>query len=232
VNKPVKAMVLAAGRGERMRPLTDRTPKPLLEVGGRRLIEYHLLALARAGFRDVIINTAWLGDQLPVVLGDGSRYGLTIEYSHERPAALETGGGIFNALPRLGPAPFLVVNGDTWSDVDFAPLRLPSGSLAHLVLVDNPPQHSRGDFALVDGRICERGAGKTYTYSGIGIFRPEFFDGCAPGKFPMLPLFNRAIAAGTLTGVHHRGEWHDIGTPERLAALDNDLRARGSLERG
>jgi MurNAc alpha-1-phosphate uridylyltransferase len=217
-------MVLAAGRGERMRPLTDREPKPLLRVGGKRLIEYHLERLASGGFRDVVINTAWLGDMIESALGGGERYGLSITYSHERPEALETGGGIFHALPLLGSAPFLLVNGDVWTDIDFGALRRapPPGSLAHLVLVPNPPQHMRGDFLLEDGFVGE-GEGLRHTYSGIGIYTPDFFAGSIPGKFPLLPLLKRAIAQRALTGELHDGEWYDIGTIERLNALDARL---------
>jgi MurNAc alpha-1-phosphate uridylyltransferase len=224
----MKAMVLAAGRGERMRPLTDREPKPLLRVGGKRLIEWHLERLAAAGFREVVINTAWLGDQIEAALGTGARFGLSIVYSHERPEALETGGGIFQALPLLGDAPFLIVNGDVWTDVDFAPLRREPAAtaLAHLVLVRNPPQHARGDFRLERGLVLE-GEGERFTYSGVGIYRPAMFAGCAPGKFPLLPLLRRAIADRALTGEVHRGRWFDIGTVERLNALDADL-SRGA----
>jgi len=220
----VKAMVLAAGRGERMRPLTDVAPKPLLPVGGRRLIEYHLLRLAAAGFREVVINTAWLGDMIEQALGDGRRFGLAITYSHERPEALETGGGIFRALPLLGSAPFLLVNGDVWTDIDFGALRRdpPGNSLAHLVLVANPPQHPRGDFLLERGQVSE-GEGTRHTYSGIGIYRPELFAGCEPGKFPLLPLLRRAIGERRLTGELHAGRWYDIGTIERLKSLDAEL---------
>ncbi|HET9862320.1 MAG TPA: nucleotidyltransferase family protein [Steroidobacteraceae bacterium] len=217
-------MVLAAGRGERMRPLTDAAPKPLLSVGGKRLIEYHLERLAGAGFREVVINTAWLGDMIEAALGSGARFGLDITYSHERPDALETGGGIFRALPFLGPEPFLLVNGDVWTDIDFAALRRvpPAGSQAHLVLVRNPPQHPRGDFVLENGLVSE-GEGQRQTYSGVGIYRPELFAGCEPGKFPLLPLLRRAIASGRLTGEIHDGRWYDIGTVERLQALDAEL---------
>ena len=220
----MKVMVLAAGRGERMRPLTDREPKPLLRVGGKRLIEYHLERLAAGGFHDVVINTAWLGDMIEAALGGGERYGLAITYSHERPEALETGGGIFHALPLLGSGPFLLVNGDVWTDIDFGALRRapPPGSLAHLVLVPNPPQHMRGDFQLEQGYIAE-GEGTRYTYSGIGIYSPRFFDGCEPGKYPLLPLLRRAIAQHALTGELHEGHWYDIGTIERLNALDSQL---------
>jgi MurNAc alpha-1-phosphate uridylyltransferase len=221
-------MVLAAGRGERMRPLTDREPKPLLRVGGKRLIEYHLERLAHAGFREVVINTAWLGDRIEATLGDGAHYGLAITYSHERPEALETGGGIHRALPLLGFAPFLLVNGDVWSDVDFRALRRdpPGNALAHLVLVPNPPQHARGDFRLEHGAVTE-GEGTRYTYSGIGIYRPELFAGSAPGKFPLLPLLRRAIGENRLSGELHTGRWYDIGTVDRLQALDAELGGAG-----
>jgi MurNAc alpha-1-phosphate uridylyltransferase len=217
-------MVLAAGRGERMRPLTDAEPKPLLRVGGKRLIDYHLERLAQAGFRDVVINTAWLGDRIEAALGDGAQFGLAITYSHERPEALETGGGIFNALPLLGSAPFLLVNGDVWTDIDFGLLRRDPAreSLAHLVLVRNPPQHARGDFRLENGWVAE-GEGLRHTYSGVGIYRTEFFAGCTPGKFPLLPLLRRAIAAHALSGELHAGRWFDVGTVERLHALDAEL---------
>lgn len=226
-------MVLAAGRGERMRPLTDREPKPLLRVGGKRLIEYHLERLAAAGFRDVVVNTAWLGDLVEAALGGGERYGLAITYSHERPEALETGGGIHNALPLLGSAPFLLVNGDVWTDIDFGALRRepPGRSLAHLVLVPNPPHHARGDFRLEDGLVAE-GEGQRHTYSGVGIYRPELFAGCTPGKFPLLPLLRRAISAGRLSGQLHTGRWYDVGTVDRLQALDAELGGRAISQGG
>ena len=219
-------MLLAAGRGERMRPLTDTTPKPLLPVGGRPLIAWHLAALARAGVREVVINTAWLGGQIQQALGAGAAFGVHIRYSPEPWPALETGGGIFQALPLLGDGPFLVVNGDTWTDFDLGSLRdLDAGSDARLVLVPNPPQHPRGDFVLQAGRIVAE-EGPRLTYSGIGLYRPALFAGCQPGCFPLLPLLQRAIAAGRLGGQLHAGQWHDIGTPERLAALDAELSSR------
>lgn len=245
--RPRKAMILAAGRGERMRPLTDVTPKPLLSVGGRTLIEWHLQALARAGLREIVINHAWLGAQIPAALGDGARHGVSIRYSDEGDSALETGGGIFKALPLLGPGPFVVVNGDVWTDFDHARLPLlDAEALAALVLVPNPPQHPRGDFGLSPSRagapatawapgaatpqdvVAEPGTGPRYTFSGIGVYRPEFFVGCTPGKFPMLPLFQAAAAAGRLRGQLYRGQWHDIGTPQRLRELDERL-AGGAL---
>jgi N-acetyl-alpha-D-muramate 1-phosphate uridylyltransferase len=214
----MKAMVLAAGRGERMRPLTDHTPKPLLLVGGKPLIAWHLEALAQAEIRDVIVNLSWLGSQIRSALGDGRQFGVRIQYSEEGSPPLETGGGIFRALPLLGPAPFVVVNGDTFTDIDPGALRLSAAADACLVMVTNPAQHPQGDFVL-DGERLRLGAGPTLTYSGIGIFRPALFAGCTDGPFPLLPLLKRAIAAGRLQGQHHTGQWLDIGTPERLAAL-------------
>jgi MurNAc alpha-1-phosphate uridylyltransferase len=214
----MKAMVLAAGRGERMRPLTDHTPKPLLVVGGKPLIAWHLEALARADIREVIVNLSWLGSQIRSALGDGRQFGVRIQYSEEGSPALETGGGIFHALPLLGPAPFVVVNGDTFTDVDLSALHLSAVADARLVMVSNPPQHPQGDFVL-DGERLLLGAGPTLTYSGIGIFSPALFEGCTEGQFPLLPLLKRAIAAGRLQGQHHTGQWLDIGSPERLAAL-------------
>lgn len=220
-------MILAAGRGERMRPLTDTTPKPLLPVAGKPLIGYHLERLARAGVHDVVINLSWLGDRIREGLGDGSQYGVRIRYSDEGPVALETGGGIFNALPLLGEEPFLLVNGDVFTDVDFASLRLAPGDLGQLLLVDNPPHHPRGDFWLRDGRIGagEGGGARRLTYAGISVLHPALFEGMAPGRFPLAPLLVRALEAGRLGGQHHQGRWIDVGTPERLAALDAELAA-------
>jgi MurNAc alpha-1-phosphate uridylyltransferase len=221
----MKAMILAAGRGERMRPLTDHTPKPLLEVGGRRLIEYHLLGLVAAGIRHIVINHAHLGDQIEAWLGDGGRYGAHIVYSAEG-SALETGGGIHRALPLLGPDPFIVVNGDVWTDYPFARLRRAPEGLAHLVLITNPDHHPNGDFLLEpDGHVRAEGAPRL-TYSGIGIYRPELFAGCAPGKFPLAPLLRVAMAEGRVTGEHYTGRWVDVGTPERLRELDGVIRER------
>jgi len=222
-------MVLAAGRGERMRPITDTLPKPLVPVAGKPLIGYHLERLARAGFKDVVINLSWLGDRISAALGSGREYGLSITYSEEGPEPLETGGGIFKALPLLGPGPFLVVNGDTWSDIEYGHLSLENGANGHLVLVPNPTHNTRGDFGIEGGYVVDRDDDR-FTYSGVGVYRPEFFAGCSPGKFPMLPLLKRAIAARLLRGEVHRGEWCDVGTPQRLAALDAEVRAR-SLEK-
>ena len=221
----MKAMVLAAGRGERMRPITDTLPKPLVPVAGKPLIAYHLERLAAAGVREVVVNLSWLGDRIRAALGDGGDYRLAISYSEEGPVPLETGGGIFKALPLLGPGPFLVVNGDTWSDIDYSRLALEDGANGRVVLVPNPTHHLRGDFGVEGDVVVERETDR-FTYSGVGVYRPEFFDGCSPGRFPMLPLLKRAIAARLLRGDVHRGEWCDVGTPERLATLDADVRAR------
>ncbi len=216
-------MILAAGRGERMRPLTDHTPKPLLPVAGRPLIVHQMTALRAAGITELVINTGHLGAQLAAALGDGGTWGLRIVYSPEPPEALETGGGIFQALPLLGSEPFLVVNGDVWTDYPFArPPTAPVG-LAHLVLVENPSHHPAGDFVLRNGQVGETGAARL-TFSGISVLRPELFAGCAPGRFPLGPLLRRAMAAGRVTGEHYRGGWRDIGTPQRLAELDGELR--------
>ncbi|MCC8998768.1 MAG: nucleotidyltransferase family protein [Candidatus Contendobacter sp.] len=220
----MKAMLLAAGRGERMRPLTDHTPKPLLPVAGKPLIVHHLEALRAAGIHELVINTGHLGDQLPAALGDGRAWGVHILYSPEPAEALETGGGIFQALPLLGSEPFLVVNGDVWSDCPFARLPTAPAGLAHLVLVNNPPHHPNGDFALMaDGRVRESGQPRL-TYSGISVLRPELFGDCAPGRFPLGPLLRRVMAAGQVSGEHYVGGWRDIGTPQRLAELDHALR--------
>jgi len=220
----VKAMLLAAGRGERMRPITDSLPKPLVPVAGRPLIAWHLGALARAGFREVVVNTSWLAPQLHAALGDGSAWGVSISWSDEGPVPLETGGGIFRAVPLLGPGPFLVVNADIWTDIDFATLSLEDGAHAHLVLVPNPPHNVRGDFGLDGDLVVSRDTDR-FTYSGVGMFRREFFEGASGERFPLLPLLNRAIAARRVRGELHRGAWSDVGTPERLAALDARLRA-------
>lgn len=220
----MKAMLLAAGRGERMRPLTDSLPKPLVPVAGRPLIAWHLAALARAGIREVVVNTSWLAHALHSALGDGASFGVSISWSDEGPVPLETGGGIFRALPLLGPGAFLVVNADIWTDIDFAGLELEDEALAHLVLVANPPHNVRGDFGL-DGDLVVSREQERLTYSGVGVFRADFFQGCEAGRFPLLPLLNRAIDARRVRGELHRGAWSDVGTAERLAALDARLRA-------
>jgi len=217
-------MVLAAGRGERLRPLTDTLPKPLVAVGGRPLISWHLAALARAGVREVVVNLSWLGEQLRAALGDGREFGVAIRYSEEGPVPLETGGGILRALPLLGPEPFLVVSGDVWTDIDFARVTLEPEALAHLVLIPNPPHHPRGDFGL-EGELVVSAAHERFTYANVGLYRPEFFAGCTAVRFPLLEPLNRAIAARRVRGELHRGQWCDVGTPERLAALNAKLAA-------
>jgi N-acetyl-alpha-D-muramate 1-phosphate uridylyltransferase len=221
----MKAMILAAGRGERMRPLTDDTPKPLLEAGGGSLIEHHLYNLKRAGVREVVINLAWLGARIRERLGDGARHGLAIRYSDESASALETAGGIIQALPLLGKDAFLLVNGDIWTDYPFAELALGAGALARLVMVDNPPHHPKGDFALERGLLRPQGA-TMLTYSGIGLYRPELFAPYAPGKRSLREVLNAAIARDAIEGVHYRGGWSDIGTPERLEELRRRLSAK------
>ena len=222
----MRAMVLAAGRGERMRPLTDETPKPLLEVCGRPLIAYVIERLRAAGFEDLVINHAWLGEKLVSALGDGAGLGVRIRWSAEPEEALETGGGIRRALPLLGDAPFAVVNGDVWCDYDYARLpRDPDGD-AHLVLVDNPPWHPDGDFVLDASRVRSRG-GPRLTFAGIGVYRPALFAEVAGERFALAPLLREAMARGRVTGEHHRGVWDDVGTVERL----EDLRARCAGER-
>jgi MurNAc alpha-1-phosphate uridylyltransferase len=224
----MKAMLLAAGRGERMRPLTDACPKPLLNVAGKPLIAWHLERLAQAGIRDVVINLSWLGEMIADALGDGSAQGLAIQYSREPWPALETGGGIVQALPLLGEGPFLLVNGDVFTDIDFTALRIAQDDLAQLVLVPNPPHHARGDFALACGGRIARDGGERLTYAGVALFRPELFAGAEPGRFPLLPWLLRALDAGKLGGQRHDGMWLDVGTPERLAQLDATLaRVRG-----
>ena len=222
--KPTTAMILAAGRGERMRPLTDHTPKPLLEVGGKALIVWHLERLGAMGIDRVVVNHAHLGRRIEAALGDGARWGVSIRYSAEgEGTALETGGGIYKALPLLGDAPFFVVNGDIWTDADFRGLSLGPQDLAHLLLVQNPAHHREGDFFLQGARVRNR-QGERLTFSGIGIYRPELFAGCVPGPFPLAPLLRQAITAGRVSGTRHSGRWVDVGTPARLAELNETLR--------
>jgi len=221
----MKAFILAAGRGERMRPLTDRTPKPLLPAGGKPLIVWHLERLAAAGFREIVINHAHLGEQIEAALGDGSQWGLHIWYSAEPPGALETAGGIANALPLLGDQSFLVVNGDIWCDFDFGRFSGSTAADAHLVMVANPAHHAGGDFSLDSERVVYAAGEQTLTYAGIGVFSPSFFADVKPGTVMKLrPLLDAAIAAGTLTGERYTGRWVDVGTPQRLAELDAELR--------
>ena len=242
-------MILAAGKGKRMRPLTHSRPKPLLDVGGMALIEHHLYALASAGFSDVVVNLSWLGEQLPAALGNGSRYGLSIAYSEEGPEPLETGGGIFRALPLLCPIgvePFLVLNGDVWMQYPFADLRekyaqgLPGKDQAHLVLVPNPDHNPQGDFTFDAGRMVEPVPGMAadtsvamriaalskYTFSGLGVYHPSLFNACEDGRFKLAPLLRTAAVNARVSAELFEGDWLDIGTPERLAALNARLSRR------
>ncbi|MGH8280430.1 MAG: N-acetylmuramate alpha-1-phosphate uridylyltransferase MurU [Gammaproteobacteria bacterium] len=219
----MKAMILAAGRGERLRPRTDTLPKPLFEVRGELLIERHLRRLAGAGFTEVVVNVAWLAGSIETRLGDGTRFGVQIRYSREPAGALETGGGIFQALPLLGSAPFLVVNADVYTEFDFATLRgsLAEADVAHLVMVPNPPEYRNGDFALESRGRLTLARVPRLKYSGIGVHRPAFFRGCRPGRFPLLPLWQQAIQAGRASGELYTGVWHDLGTPAGLRGVVN-----------
>ncbi len=221
----MRAMILAAGRGERMRPLTDLTPKPLLAAGGKPLIVWLIEGLATAGFRELVINHAHLGTRIEAALGDGRAWGVRIAYSREA-EALETAGGMATALRLLGDAPFVAVNGDIHCDFDFSRLRtaLREDADAHLVLVDNPPQHPRGDFTL-DGDRVGNGEPHRLTFAGIGVYRPRLLAGIAPyTRAPLAPLLRAAAERGALSGERHGGAWTDVGTPERLAELDARLR--------
>ena len=239
-------MILAAGKGERMRPLTLSRPKPLLEVGGRALIEHHLHALAAAGFDEVVVNISWLGEQIPAALGDGSRYGVRLAYSEESPEPLETGGGIFRALPLLCPMgvePFLVLNGDVWMEYPYARLRdrfasgLPGKDQAHLVLVPNPEHNPHGDFAVAADRMVQAVPGMAadtavaariaalprHTFAGLGVYQPSLFNACEDGIFKLAPLLRVAAANGRVSVELFEGDWLDIGTPQRLAELNARL---------
>ncbi len=221
----MKAMILAAGLGTRMRPLTDKTPKPLLKVGGMPLIVWHIERLAHDDFSDIVINIAHLGYQIPEVLGDGSEWGVNITYSDEQEeGGLESAGGIIKALPLLGDTPFLVLNGDIWTDYDFqANRKLAEGILAHLILVPNPEHNPEGDFALDDQQVVDA---KQYTFSGIGYYSPELFKEVPYGKSALAPLLRAAMKEGKVTGELYEGEWLDIGTPERLELLNAQLMNR------
>lgn len=228
----MKVMILAAGKGERMLPLTRDTPKPLLQAGGKALIQHLLEKLAAAGFTDLVINHAWLGEQLEKALGDGSAFGVSIRYSAEH-EALETAGGIIKALPLLGDKPFVVVNGDIWTDYSFSGLKRFSAmeQLAHLVMVSNPPQHPEGDYVLDGNRLSLKDkitvrvsdACMALTYSGIAVLHPELFSNLPIQKLPLSPLFESAIKQGRVSAEFYRGEWFDIGTVERLDSLNKNL---------
>ncbi len=216
--RPRAAMILAAGRGERMRPLTDATPKPLLAVHGQPLIERHVQRLARAGIERIVINLAWLGGQIRDYLGNGARYGAAIAYSEEAPRALDTGGGVFRALPHLAPGPFAVINGDIYTDFPFETLALDAPYDSHLVLVPNP-SYLRGDFGLRDGKALADAA-ERFTFGCIAVYRPAFFAAAQDGVFPIKPLWLRSMAAGRCSAQLYAGSWEDVGTPQRLAALN------------
>ena len=216
--RPRAAMILAAGRGERMRPLTDTTPKPLLRVHGQPLIERHVQSLVHAGLERIVINLAWLGGQIRDYLGDGARYGAAITYSDEAPRALDTGGGIFRALPHLSPGPFVVVNGDIYTDFPFQTLAIDAKYDSHLVLVPNP-SYLQGDFGLERGEALATAA-ELFTFGCIAVYRSAFFSDCQDGVFPMKPLWRRSMAAGRCSAQLYEGPWEDVGTPERLAALN------------
>jgi MurNAc alpha-1-phosphate uridylyltransferase len=220
-------MILAAGRGERMRPFTNAHPKPLATIADKPLIEYHVERMAAAGIERVVINIAWLGAQIRDALGDGRRFGVEIIYSDEGPAALETGGGILRALPLLGRDPFWVMSADLWTEFRLQDPRsiLAPGDLAHLVMVANPDFHPRGDFCLQNGRITETD-GARLTYGNLAILRPEMFAGCRPGVFSFVPLLIEAMRQGRVGGELFSGEWHNIGTIAQLQSLDGDVRAR------
>ena len=230
----MRALIFAAGLGERMRPLTTHTPKPLLCAGGKPLIAWHLEKLAAIGVREVVVNTSWLADQFPRALGDGSRWGLRLHFAYEGPTPLETGGGMLHALELLGTDPFLAVNGDIWTDFDFRGLLAPPEGDVRLVLVDNPPHHPNGDFHLHPGGAIHAQGGTRLTFAGIGVYHPRLLErwqavaGPAPAAagrpaFKLAPLLHDAIARGAATGIHHRGQWTDVGTPERLGQLDRRL---------
>jgi N-acetyl-alpha-D-muramate 1-phosphate uridylyltransferase len=219
LQRPQAAMILAAGRGERMRPLTDATPKPLLKVRGETLIERHVIALARAGIPRIVINLAWLGPQIREYLRDGARFGAAITYSEEAPQALETGGGIVRALPQLSPGPFAVVNGDIYTDFPFATLALAADRDAHLVLAPNPAHNPKGDFGLQRGMALPAAAVR-YTFTGIAVYRTAFFADCSDGVYPLMPLWLRSMAAKRCSAELYTGLWQDVGTPQRLQELN------------
>ena len=223
----MKAMILAAGLGTRMRPLTERTPKPMLQVAGKPLIEHHVRNCARAGITDIVINHAYLGEQIENYLGDGGRFGCTIHYSREE-QVLDTGGGIFRALPLLGDKPFIALNADVWSDYPLQKLLdidlQKSSKLAHLVMTENPPQHPQGDFYLRDGLLHSEGEGRKLTWTGIRVLHPDLLAGCSDGVFSIVPLLKRAISAGSVSGEYFDGRWFDIGTPERLNQINQLLK--------
>lgn len=221
---PSKAIILSAGYGKRLRPLTDRIPKPLVPVGGKPLIVHHLEKLAGAGIREIVINLGHLGSKIPEALGDGSSWGLSIAYSDEGPEPLETGGGITKALPLLGQETFLVVNGDVWCDLDFStiPSQLPEADDALLFLVPQPEWREKGDFSLRDNRVVESES-PDLLYAGIALYHPRILDGAKVEKFSIVPRLRQSIASGRVSGILHNGKWDDVGTPERLEAIQSEF---------
>lgn len=223
-----KAMILAAGKGERMRPLTEHTPKPLLNVAGSPLIVHHINKLSQNGFNDIIINCSWLGEQIPAALGDGSAYGVKLTYSMEHPVPFETAGGIQKALPFFEGRPFLLVNGDVWTDIDFSEFamsglkHLQNNALAYIALVDNPQHNCKGDFHLFDTQVSNHGD-NMLTYSGIGLYHPRMFESLSPGITPLGPMLRNLATSKQLSGEHHKGKWVDVGTPQRLQDLEQEL---------
>jgi MurNAc alpha-1-phosphate uridylyltransferase len=223
------ALILAAGLGERMRPLTTHTPKPLLEVNGKPLIVHHIEKLVAADVRYIVVNTSHLAEQFPETLGDGSQWGVRIRYSYEGPTPLETGGGMHKALPLLGPEPFIVVSADIWSDIDYAALPREPVGVAHLVMVGNPDFHPKGDFALANGRLYEGdgpAGAQRLTFGNVGVYRREIVEGEVAGRFKLLPMYQRAIAAGRLSGERYDGFWRNVGTPAQLDELRKNLDSR------
>ncbi len=218
----MKAMILAAGRGERMRPLTNTVPKPLLRAGGKALIEYAIEALKEGGVTHIVVNHAHLGEQIVDYLGDGSKFGISVVYSDESSGALETGGGIKKALPLLGDKPFIVINSDVWTDFPISSLPQDIPGLAHLVLTDNPAHHPEGDFYLSNSLVNLEN-GEKLTFTGIGIYSPSLFDQVHEESFPLAPVLHKAMTDGLVSGQYYGGKWIDVGTPERLEALDKAL---------
>lgn len=231
----MKALIFAAGKGERMRPLTNHTPKPLLAVGNKSLIEWHIEKLAACGIRDIVINTSWLAECFEPALGDGSRWNVSLHFSYEGSEPLETGGGMLQAMKIIGDETFIAVNGDIWSDVDYGSLPKTISGLAHLVLVDNPPHNPKGDFVLRENGLMESQGDSKLTFSGIGIYQPALFTNWrdiigdikgadeTPPRFKLAPLLRHAMHQSQVTGEHHRGHWTDVGTPERLEELNRQL---------
>ena len=220
----MRALILAAGKGERMRPLTLFKPKPLLEVCGIPLIEYHIINLKKAGFKQIVVNVSWLAQQIMQRLGNGSQFGVEIRYSYEGEKPLETGGGMLKALPLLNNEAFLVVNGDIFTDFDFSEISIKDDKLAHLVLVKNPEHNPNGDFALDEEKLLtNNNKQQKFTYSGIGIYHPKLFKDVQAGKFSVIPLVKQAIAKNLVSGQIHQHQWDDIGTIERLTAINNEL---------